>query len=389
MRKILPTPPSIMNDELEKIIESKGGLFVLDSEHTINTIQIFETINSIFDRLILEAEQELYKDKPRKISYGIIANTNFNAFAYASSQEEEKPFDFVGINIGTIFTLLDIFGRILSHPDNLTNVGNSSLEKAERTYISYLSTDVMKTQSMSCIPNCHIRNSYSTNLMITALKFLFYHEITHLRNGHLEFIKEELNYSYYQEAMDTGRKRLDPVIHQALEMDADSGAILKVLNESFKLMNLSPRDGVDLNILAVFNYSYLDIRISTKTVVFSTYILFRLFDFIEWNYFNQDKETHPQPPIRMFWLSCTIYEIFRIRPEYNYNADTFISDATKIMLEAEITLGKIKNEEPDTRGIQSVVSTNLHLEYLNEVKKAWKDIRPQLENYKRGGNLAD
>ncbi len=379
----------MINTELERIIESKGGLFVLDSEHSIKTIKMFETINSIFDRLIVEVEQELYKDKPRKISYGIIENTNFNAFAYASPQEEEKPFDFVGINIGTIFSLLDIFGRILSHPDNLLNVGNITLEKEERTYISYLSTDVMKTQNMSCIPNCPIRNIYSSNLMMTALKFLFYHEITHLRNGHLEYIKEELNYSYYQEAMDTGRKKLDPVIHQALEMDADSGAILKVLNESFKLMNLSSRDGVDPNILAAFNSSYSDKRISTKTVVFSTYILFRLFDFHEWNYFNQDKETHPQPPIRMFWLSCTIYEIFRVRSEYNYNADIFMNDAVKIMLEAEIALGKIKNEEPDTRGIESVVSTNLHIEYLNEVKRAWKMIKPQLENYKRGGKLAD
>lgn len=372
MTSILPSPPSIINFELEKIIESKGGLFILEGNHSIKTIQMFETIKSVFNRLIINAEKELYKDKPRKISYGILSGTDLNAFAYASPSDEEIPFDFIGINVGTIFTLLDTFGRILSHPDNFPDIGDASLEDEERTYVPYLSTNVISTQNMSCFPNCPIRSIYASNLMITALKFLFYHEVTHLRNGHLEYVKEELSYSYWQEAVSTRSKKLEPLVHQALEMDADCGAILMTLNESFSLMRSSPRKGIDPKILAAIKFSYGDSKSATKTVLFSIYVLFRVFDFSEWDYFNQYKQTHPQPPMRMFWTSVTIYEIFFQRPEYEYNSKVYINDAVNIMLAAEIACGRIQNELPDLRGITSVITPNMRsiqIEYLRATCK--------------------
>jgi len=141
--------------------------------------------------------------------------------------------------------------------------------------------------------------------------------------------------------------------------------------------------------MKAIQYSFGDNISTTKTVLFSTYILFRLFDFTEWDDLNQDKKSHPEPPIRMHWLSCTLYEIFLKRPVYKYDANFFIKDSSKIIVEAEIAFGHIKGEVPDVRGIYDVVSSNFHLKYLQTIKDKWKTIRPHLVIHKRGGNLAD
>lgn len=381
-----------MNSELEKIIQSKGGLFIINDDPSKKTIQIFEQIKSIFDRLIIYVEKELYQESSRKISYGFLVGTDLNAFAYASPSDEEIPFDFIGINAGVIFTLLDIFGRILSHPDNFPDIGNVSLEVAERTYISHLTSNHITSKNSLCFPKCPIRYIYADNLMITALTFLFFHEVTHLRNGHLEYIKDELGYLYWQEAVSTGEKKLAPLVHQTLEMDADCGAVLMTLNESYKLIQLvsSLKNEVDPNILRAFKFSHGDNESATKTVVFSTYILFRLFDISEWSYYYQYEQSHPQPPIRMLWITATLHEIFLQKPTYMYDYNIFGKDAAKTIIEAEIACGKIQNEQADMRGIASVITnTYMKKEYLTKLEKVWKTIRPQLENYKRGGNLAD
>ncbi|MDH5648488.1 MAG: hypothetical protein OEY67_02430 [Gammaproteobacteria bacterium] len=381
----------MMNNQLNEIIQSRGGLFWLEGEHNPSTIEIFETITSIFNSYTTFTEKELYKDKPRKIVYGILNGSTLNALAYASPSSDETPFDFIGINVGTIFTLLDVFGRILSHPDNFPEIGNASLEDAKRAYVPYLSTDIISSHNSLCFPNCPVRSIYSSNLATTALTFLFFHEITHLRNGHLEFIKENTSYIFWQEALSSNHKEVDPLILQTLEMDADCGAVLATLNKAFNLMKQAsfPKKQVEPGMLDALKNSHGDGEAATKTVVFSIYTMFRLFDLSDWDILNQHKYSHPQPPIRMSWIASTICTIFHQRPAYNYAAEKFIKDASNTIIEAEQACGKIKNMAPDTRGILSVFTTNLHVEYSERLNEIWRTIRPQLEIHKRGGNLAE
>jgi hypothetical protein len=117
-------------------------------------------------------------------------------------------------------------------------------------------------------------------------------------------------------------------------------------------------------------------------------MLFRIFDSTEWVWWKQPSVSHPLPPLRMFLIGPTLYEIFSQRPAYEYSPTDFLQDNVSIMLEAEKACGLICGREPDLRGIWSVIREHRYLRYIDDFSAQWALLRPELEKYKRGGNLA-
>lgn len=177
-------------------------------------------------------------------------------------------------------------------------------------------------------------------------------------------------------------------------MDADCGAILLTLNDAMTFMNRvatsSAKEGRQAQYIALKKF-YKDENSTTRIVLLSSYIIFRLFDFEDWDINKQPYQTHPQPPVRMGWINDTLYEIFRTRPIYKYECNIFAKNAVNLILEAEKACASIKESTKDPRGILSVYTNKQqsYRIYLNSLKSTWRTIRPKLEQYKRGGNLAN
>lgn len=173
-------------------------------------------------------------------------------------------------------------------------------------------------------------------------------------------------------------------------MDADCGAVLHALNTAFHFKDLltNPSKSAPEDLLNAMRFAYGSPKLATRTVSFSAYILFRIFDTTEWSSSMQARATHPLPPLRMFFIGPTLYEIFSHRPAYKYDVNEFISENTLTMQDAERACGLIRGEPPDVRGITSVIKDNQYSKYLDDFKKSWSSIRPELEGFKRGGKLA-
>lgn len=388
--ELIPRPPRWTNPDIEAFVAARGGLFRLAGEHRESTRTIFRTLVASFDRDVEYAESHLYEDCRRRITYGVLCSSDFNAFAYATPPEGSPPLDFVGINVGVIFTLVDTFARILAHPASFPDVGDPALEDPGRCAPRPLTTNVMSLAPSAVGPNCHVRSGFAGTLALTALRYLFFHEITHLRHGHCEYGREHLQDSYLAELLDCG-DLAEPIVRQTLEMDADSGAVLHTLNQALiqKSILASTMREIDPPTLAVIQAAFSDTKRATRTVAYSAYVLFRLFDDTGWNHSVQSLRSHPQPAIRMSWIGPTLYAIFSQHPSYGYEPEAFATDVAQILVDAEVDCGRIQGLPPDPRGIKSVYSTALSVEYLSRLKGTWSSIRPYLENHKRGGKLPD
>lgn len=379
-----------MNPELARILEEHGGLFWVDGNYADSTCKLFEMITARFTRHRTYAEKYLYTEKPRAIDFGLVSQSELNAFAYASPADSVQKFDFIGINAGVIFTLLDIFGRILAHPQSFLSVGNPLMETKAPPHRPFLTTDVMKSGFSLIAPECPVRSVFAGELAQVALDFLFFHELTHLRNGHIELLRNRLSLIQLSEAFSRARTSDEIALRQALEMDADCGAVLHTLIAAFHFKDLlsNPSEYAPKHVLEALKCAYGSPKQATSTVNFAAYILFRIFDATEWQSIQQSCVTHPLPPLRMYFIGPTLYEVFSQRPAFQYDPNEFASDNLRTVQAAEHACALIKGDALDVRGIASVVKNRQHLTYLDDVNRTWAHIRPELETFKRGGKLA-
>lgn len=385
--------PHITNDELDHIIAERGGLFVLLEGHQQIVIDLFSIAAKRFSENIEYTKRVLYSERPRDISFGLLLGTEFNAFAYASPEDAETPFDFVGMNWGLIFTFHNIFVRILAHPDNFPSVGASSLETPTPKTFPYLYSDLAGSfaneEMNDCAPRCPVRSAFAHLLSQVALDFVFFHEITHLRNGHLEYISRNLGMQYWAEASGSDSIASNQLIRQTLEWDADCGAILHTLNRALEyrlLWGAAPRQCAP-EVAAVMDAAFGSNKLAVATVHFVAYVVWRIFD-VEWAWHLQDNVSHPLPAYRLATVVFMLHEISRSRPIDDYSEHEFMSDSVRIVRQAEEACAKLTGAEPDFGMLLSVAGTPQQEDYITALEDCWREIRPTLEEYKRGGKLA-
>lgn len=377
--------------KLQLEINRRGGLFQQDPA--------LGSLNANFHNIIVRlsrhrefAEEHLYSPNKPSIELGLLNDTRLNAVAISAPDAgDNKTVDFIGINVGTLHTLANTFFRILAHPNTFLDVGNPSQETADGHDLPYLSTDAIISQQYPLLPKCVVRARFASELAQIALDFLFFHEITHLRNGHVDYIKQHSISSYLDETEVQNQVTVSNEIRQALEVDADCGAIRQTLNAAlrFKRRLANPLSTAPQQDYIAMECVYGSLEKAIRSVLFSAYMLFRIFEVDIWCRETQPKYSHPFHPLRMFLITEVLYEIFSQVPEYGFDPSDFLKLSEKVILEAENACGLVKGEPPDMRGIYSVVSQESgFLYYINDFKKTWANIRPELDIYKRGGQLA-
>lgn len=393
-----PYKTPLLNSELESKLSSDNSGVYNEEEFAelIDTNMLLKSTLARFVRHIEFAQKYLYNEKSREIRFGFIKCTTLNAFAYASPKDEDTPFDFIGINIGGLLVLYDAFMKIMSHPENFKDVGDSSIEVISKLEGKDMHLDIVNAKGHSpTFPNCPIRSNFAQVLTLTALDFLFFHEIGHLRNGHLEYYREYLNFNFLPEAFSDLPSNARQDILQALEMDADALATTHTLQSACQqwFVGAENIDGVLANVISA---CYGSIKETVSTVLFSIYIFFRIFD-QEWRFEKQHTLSHPMPAVRMSWIPLTMLGIAE-RPNASqfwpaefleYLQSTFMTDSAEVILNAELSYARIKTDSVDFRMLMSTYETpSIAQEYLQKLADVWSTIRPYLNEYKRGGVLA-
>jgi hypothetical protein len=119
------------------------------------------------------------------IECGLVNSNIFNAVAGLQGGN-----DVIGMYIGTIFILRDLFGVMLSHRDILQHIGNASVERRLRPKFNIEQDTIDLGHELANPnrpwPNDPIRGDYASWLAWIARYFIFEHEFCHIFNGHLD-----------------------------------------------------------------------------------------------------------------------------------------------------------------------------------------------------------
>lgn len=171
------------------------------------------------------------------IKFSFIDNPKFNAFAAKAGNEY-----LIGVNIGVIPILFDLFNRIMAYPDLLTNIGVSEKEELDKPSLRqyYCDADLLVTvgdfdyQNLeTTIPKDPTRHLYAMHMFEIAFDFLLSHELSHILNGHLGYMKENFSMNVLEE-LETSVTPEMISIKQTFEMDADTIGASKIISNLCK-----------------------------------------------------------------------------------------------------------------------------------------------------------
>lgn len=379
------------NEKLHKEFQRRGGIF----EESYNDTEIGRFILAIqqyYEGEATIAQNRFYNIRPRPLYFNIVLNTKLSAFAWSTSPEDTPQFDFIGFHIGTIVTLHLIFNEMLCHPSIFPTIGDIALEKEERVDLPYLTPNIIFAGFKAKSPVDPVRKEFAQLLLFTALDFLFWHELCHLRHGHTDFVQKECGDALIAEAVGENSIQIDPLTMQTLEMDADSYGLLLALQLNIATPAKAKFISEKNTLTAIKCFSETPLKF-VDNIWFAIYTLFRIWGDIEWNPSNPDigHHAHPPLPMRQYHIGALIYEILEKKPGLlKVSPHDYAKNSAGVMENVEIAISLITKQRVDPKGIISVAAagrTTLTNEYLDSLARRWTEIRPELEKYKRGGNL--
>lgn len=172
--------------------------------------------------LIKSAREAIPKLPP--IHFDFVANGQINAVAFGSEGRY-----FIGLHSGTLFMLRLVIGRMLSDPDILQQIGQSSIENRDLGQIeAYVpNADVVAKTCPILAPNDTVRAVYADFLTDQALMFIVGHEIAHISLGHVDYLREEYGLVKAHEIAPTKpASEKAKFERQCLELHADQRSIL-------------------------------------------------------------------------------------------------------------------------------------------------------------------
>ncbi len=237
--------------------------------------------------------KDLYKRCLNRFHFDFVEVDKLNAFASSRN----------GVNLVACFTgaftnITSFFTLLLSHPEVLPSVGNASDEKRwirslrhcnwSSSWSDVLANiDVYQTPPPS-FPIDPTRKLFAHRLSILAMDFLFFHEIGHLVNGHLELLRGSAELGALEEASFTEGSSLIPLDYQALELNADSHAVIAMTPELLALPEvLPPTSTFETGSEAI------------ESLVLAMLSVFILFDRTASSLKRYDSARHPHPAVRL------------------------------------------------------------------------------------------
>lgn len=323
-----------------------------------------------------------YRRNDRKIYLDLVESRAVNACANSATD------DFIAINRGTVDTLLGVFGHLISHPSTWTRVGSPQAESVDRALGPSLFLPSSETTLRHIVPRCVQRQHFTVNLTTLAFHFLVMHEVAHLRNGHVDMLKN-LGIQELSEVGSSQEPTGDSLLRQTLEVDADSYAAAKSLG--FAIERVGVVAGEDGPAAGAFRDAYGDYERALHTLAVSIFLLFRIFAPRDGPIENVGMGTHPPSWLRLRCTYCAVGEAVGKITAGRVSSEQFFDYAADAIVEVEEAIAKISSRSVDLRWAMAAFDeesvTVTAAGYLDEVSKKWREIRPELDQLKRGGVL--
>lgn len=214
-----------------------------------------------------------------------VTNPAFNAFAF-----KYKDRYFIAIHDGLPVVLVMVIYRMLADRRLFRQIGDPDAETDNLPLITTLSPNagsLVAGASSANVPKTSRRHIYAIHLCNLVFDFLTSHEIAHIANGHVDYIKSERGIPYLDEVewiADTPEGNLE---FQSLELDADSTAARVLVNTVKSLV-----EGLSQSKLAVAAF-YQDAAGAMFDVAAAVSIMFRLFQDSRMNGVDLARKRHP------------------------------------------------------------------------------------------------
>ncbi len=221
---------------------------------------------------------------PGPIHIDYVSNSSLNAFAFQREKHE-----FVGLFVGAVLYIYDAFMVLLSHPEVLSDIGNPHLETTSDDRIAeYLKRN--PTGHFAEIgPKDTIRQQVARYLAFNVTNFIFGHEVGHIVDAHLFYLKKHFGMDWWTEYSDlhlsmTAIKNTGHL----LEFGADRHGVRISLNTWGRLC-----EGGTIS-------SIKDPNLYLRVWAFSLGVIFRLFDRHTRDVNEYDRSSHPRPDLRYY-----------------------------------------------------------------------------------------
>lgn len=362
----------LTSDSTRREILRRGGLHN-EAETGDDFYQhLFSNAIETFAHLTRLTIQRYYAGTGRSLQFGIIRNPTIGAFALSGDSET----DFIGVHFGSISLVSSIFTRLLSNPNILPDIGNAIIENNSGGYFYIPATEDL-SNFPPCRPACAVRSFFARHLSLTALAFIFAHEITHITNGHLALKKISKN------SPTELRPELSIMETQALELDADMGATHSVVEYTqfiryFRFVHHV--EGDDAHGISWRNF-YENESDTLRYCFMASYVALRMNSPEYWDRHAQESSPQPMPPFRMgILMQAYVTDAMDILGESRDQAETRVIDWCKISEQALADLLEESGRgQADPRAIISFfLNAGNHGE---NVAAAYRDLADQLGRF--------
>jgi uncharacterized protein YchJ len=299
----------------------------------------------------------------------------------------------IALSYGAIVILADLFFRMLSYRNVFIEIGRPIDELHGEPTLDDLVTDVKILIDFDkfeegekfnwIVPRDKIRQNFAEYLFINAIDFLILHELYHILNGHLDFLKDGkaqmvLAEDYYQKITD----KQFLLVKKTLEMDADCCACCSLVRKCFmnshSLLDMisQPEEfkGFNKNFNTAMAYS-----------TFAVYSLFRIAACGDYDESNHDFYSHSTPRQRQLAFLATSVRYINERLIPKLGDDAFLIDTNKIsetthqkIFECE-TLYTLLTGKPHDR--TKFPFTFKPTKFVTELTDEWNRIHPELAKH--------
>lgn len=371
--------PGFYTKELKaKIVCMEQEGFEPEKKHVI--LGVIDFLGEMLNQFVVYLHREAYSHPGRRVAWQLIDSRQFGAFAYSHTDEfDERSFDFIGVNLGTLCILYDNYTHLLSSSSVFVGVGEWYKEDSSRSS-SWL---VSKADDKSpfTIPLCPIRAEFAKLLTITALRFVIFHESAHLYNGHLDWKKnqQKLRSAFLDDFPNVIIPKHDLISH-FFEIDADDCALRFTLSHALEfsksINEKPPTSDVERN---AFSIAYGTEKRISFMVVYSLYILFRCTDPGPWDEKYIGFNTHPRGLVRARYMFNRYWELLGT-PDDMEMADIMIAAVKS----AEGDLADMVGRADDYKSFRDILLSESASKHIIEVGKMQWRLIPELAPYVRG-----
>ncbi|MCQ6959569.1 hypothetical protein [Mucilaginibacter aquariorum] len=337
-----------------------GGLFPVKSQFVT---EVLNATKSIFDYLRIK------HPKLPEIHCDFIDNDSLNACV----GKDINKF-YLGINIGCLFLIEDMFSKIMATRSFAPNIGSVKNETDTPKFLNLIIVDGAISFDVAgytpVYANDPNRLQFGKILTSTVMNFLIFHEIGHIVRGHIGYLFNKHNELNLYEVRHN--KGLSPLNSLTMEMDADSFAINHAyIHGKIKIKNPDRLDQIQ----TLFSQ---DLKTYLSNLIFSIYCFFKLTEIKVFDLESAENLSHPPPSVRVSLMMNNIASLL-IRDKIE-NIEEIINSMAKSIFEAEKIFESIRYVKDNTTQIFLENYFN-SANYQKKIVDNWNNLSPLVKPF--------